>query len=210
MLYNPTPEPEQVRYRCRNPRCGGKLKMPAANSRDAFCCASCEASYYRTHCRVCEQLFSRKTQRREVCGRSRCRHEFQRHPERFWGTRYPRQALGHNAEKKLTKSTPKTGAKFDRGWRQIAGPQLSPTSFHCAILPLEIPPAAANVAFAEYWAKTLRRAARRALIKRTRRRSTSSAATNSLVHQRSIWIRQLRNCRSKSCRRLPGRALPTT
>jgi hypothetical protein len=122
MLYDPDiPEPVQVRYRCRNPRCGGKLKAPAANPRDAFCCTKCEAAYYRIRCRCCEQLFSRKTQRREVCGRSRCRHKFQRHPERFWGSRYPRQVLGHNAEKSLAKSTPKQVPNRVEGgvWRPV-------------------------------------------------------------------------------------------
>ena len=160
MLHNPIPEPVQVRYRCRNPRCSDKLKTPVAHPRDAFCCETCHEAYYRTHCRVCEQLFSRKTRRREVCGRSRCRHEFQRRPERFWGARYPRQALGHNAEKKLAKSTLKTGAKSGRGWLQIAGAKLSPRSFAAATSPVEIPTSAANLAFAEYWAETLRRAAR--------------------------------------------------
>jgi hypothetical protein len=168
MLYNPTtPEPIQVRYRCRNPRCAGKLETPAANPRDAFCCERCHEGYYRLRCRVCEQLFTRKTSRREVCGRSRCRHEFQRHPERFWGTRYPYKALGHNAEKSLTKSTPKTGAKSDRGWRQIAGPELSPTRFRAATLMIDaMPTSAANTVFEEYWAKQLRSAARRCRFKK--------------------------------------------
>jgi hypothetical protein len=65
--------------------------------------------------------------------------------------------LGHNAGKKLAKSELKTGAKSDRGWRQIAGPDLSPTSFHAATLPLEISPAAANAAFTKYWTRTARR-----------------------------------------------------
>jgi hypothetical protein len=41
--------------------------------------------------------------------------------------------LGHNAGKKLTKSTIKTDIKSDRGWRQIAGPELS--SVQLAVVP---------------------------------------------------------------------------
>jgi hypothetical protein len=48
-------DPNPVRHRCRNPRCKVQLKQPVANPRDAFCCASCEGGFYRTHCRVCEK-----------------------------------------------------------------------------------------------------------------------------------------------------------
>jgi hypothetical protein len=75
--------PGQLRHHCRNPRCGGKLQRPTNNRLDAFCCRGCFDSYYRSRCLVCEQPFRRKTERRQVCNRSKCRHEFQRHRERF-------------------------------------------------------------------------------------------------------------------------------
>jgi len=46
--------------RCRNPRCKAWLKEPAENPRNAFCCASCEAGFYRTHCRVCEKELTKQ------------------------------------------------------------------------------------------------------------------------------------------------------
>ena len=116
MLYNPqTPLPPQVRHRCRNPRCGTALKVQADNPRDAFCCKGCERSFYNFHCLVCEQLLNKKSRRREICWRSRCRHELQRHPEKYRlhasktvaGT--PTAGLGHNALKTSAKSTLKTG-----------------------------------------------------------------------------------------------------
>ena len=61
MLYKPQPDPPQLRHRCRNPRCAGKLKIPAANPRDAFCCRGCERQFYGRRCRVCEALFTPKT-----------------------------------------------------------------------------------------------------------------------------------------------------
>lgn len=122
MLYSRRPEPPQIRTRCRNPRCASELKIPAANPRDAFCCKSCEVRFYSRHCRVCEALFSPKTQRRTVCWRSRCRHEFQRYPERFCGGRYPTPGLGHNGRANPIKIGVETGGKSDRGWVVIAGP----------------------------------------------------------------------------------------
>jgi hypothetical protein len=63
MLYHQHPEPLQIRHRCRHPRCGSVLKVPAANPRDAFCCRGCERAFYRSRCRVCEMLIRAKTGR---------------------------------------------------------------------------------------------------------------------------------------------------
>jgi hypothetical protein len=123
MLYREQPTPPQVRHHCRNPRCANKLKIPADNPRDAFCGRGCERAFYNCRCRVCEQLLTRKTARRTVCWRSRCRHEFQRHPEQYFGLRYPSRPVGHNAEKTSTKSNLKTGAKSGRGSRTAADPE---------------------------------------------------------------------------------------
>jgi MT-A70 len=100
MLDSTTVAPAQhpIRHRCRNVRCGSKLKAPTDDARDAFCCAACFGSYFRSRCRVCERPIDRKTDRRLVCKHSKCRHEFQRHPERFSGPRYPGVVLGHNGK----------------------------------------------------------------------------------------------------------------
>lgn len=123
MLYSPSLTEPQVRHRCRNPRCGTKLKIPAANP-DAFCCRGCEAQFYSRRCRVCEALFSPKTGRRQTCGRSRCRHEFQRHPELFLSSGYATPGLGHNALRNPIKPGLKIGTKTGRPFRIVAGPAV--------------------------------------------------------------------------------------
>ena len=132
--------PPQVLFlHCRHGRCGTVLKAPADNPFDAFCCSGCEKQYNDRHCRVCGTVISPpKTKPRKVCWRSRCKHFFQRHPERYFGSRYPRVELGQISSK-TGSATPtaglgqissrsahstglKTGLKSGRGWRIVAGP----------------------------------------------------------------------------------------
>jgi hypothetical protein len=170
VLYRLTPPSNLVRHRCRNPRCGAKLKSSVVNRLDAFCCQGCFDNFYRSHCLVCEQLFTRKTARRQVCHRSRCRHEFQRHRERFSGTRYLASVLGLNASRSAHSTGLKIGQKPDRPLRQVAGPKLSSTSLWLASLPLDPEFAAriakANAPYFEALAKSKRVSSRRAIIKR--------------------------------------------
>jgi hypothetical protein len=126
MLYRKSPDPPQVRTRCRNPRCGETLKIPAANPRDAFCSARCETAYFAVRCRVCTNLFTPKTRRRTVCARDKCRYAFKRHPEQFSlrceRASYPSSPIAHNAQESSTNSRPKTATESGRGWRVVAGP----------------------------------------------------------------------------------------
>ena len=117
MFYTHTLDPPQVRTRCRNPRCSERLKKPTPHPYGAFCCRSCERNYFATRCRVCGAAISKKSTRREVCWRSKCRHALQRSPELFFGARYPRSGVGQNARKTSIKSSPKTGTESGRGWR---------------------------------------------------------------------------------------------
>lgn len=121
MLFNPT---ETHAFRCRNPRCKSWLRPPAENPRDAFCCEKCAESFYRGHCRVCERPIVGKNSRRELCDDERCRSQFRRYRERFFGTWYPNPVLSSKAEKSSIKSTVKTTINSDRAWRQIAGPDV--------------------------------------------------------------------------------------
>jgi hypothetical protein len=88
-------DPNPVRNRCRNPRCKTWLKEPVANPRNAFCCASCEAGFYRTHCRVCEKMLdeAKRNSRREFCGRRQCRNQFRSFRGQFSSVWYP-SAIG--------------------------------------------------------------------------------------------------------------------
>jgi hypothetical protein len=139
MLYRHQPAPTQVRSRCRNPRCAGNLKTPTENPRAAFCCRSCEGQYYASRCLVCEQLFSRKTARRVVCSRAKCRYEFKRHPERFSATRYPAAKVAHNGPRSPAKPGPKDDTKPDRGYRKVAGPEASAINFQNWPVPVAKP-----------------------------------------------------------------------
>ena len=147
MLYKHTSAPPQVRHRCRNPRCAGKLKIPTINRRDAFCCGGCEAQFYSRRCRVCEALFTQKTERRQVCGRSRCRHELQRHFEQYFGSRYPYARLGHNGVRNPIKPGLKIGTKSGRGWRHVAGPGVAEINLR---IPLETTASRTDKAFQAY------------------------------------------------------------
>jgi hypothetical protein len=143
MLYTPNqPVPPQLRTRCRNPRCGTALKVPAANPRDAFCCKGCERAFYRSRCRVCEQLFSRKNERRIVCGREKCRYEFKRYSEQFYGVRYPSSPIAHNASRSAHFTGLKSGTKSDRGSRVIGPEDLR--------VPPKLPASKPDRAFREY------------------------------------------------------------
>jgi hypothetical protein len=186
MLYRERVElPQLLRHRCRNPRCGSSLRVPAANPRDAFCRRSCERQFYDCRCRVCEALLNRKTKRRAVCWRAKCRYQFKRHPEDFFGSLYPREVVAHNGARNPAKpgflapvenesypcppagpvahnegKTPlksrlKNSAKSDRGWRVIAGPEVPEINLR---IPLEVPVSKANQAFPKFWEQAESRA----------------------------------------------------
>ncbi|MBR0695215.1 hypothetical protein [Bradyrhizobium lablabi] len=133
MLYAPNVKPPQVvRSRCRKLRCGSILKTPTADLRAAFCCAACERVHYATHCQVCDAMIGKKSRRPSVCWRSQCRHELQRHPEKYRprigqnatktvAATHP-AGVGHNAQENPAKSTSKTGLKTGRACRVIADP----------------------------------------------------------------------------------------
>jgi hypothetical protein len=164
MLYRHQLNPPQVRRRCRNPRCGAKLKAPTTDRRNAFCSKGCKVAYYNSRCLICENLFDRKTGRRVVCSRSKCRHQLERHPERFALSATPLAGVGHNASRNPIKSGLKIATKSGRPFRTVAGPGVP--EINLRITPAEIPTSRANKAFAKYWQKAKRRAARLALIKR--------------------------------------------
>jgi hypothetical protein len=122
MLLNPGLKiPQQVRFHCREARCGTALKVPTDNSRDV-CCKGCERQFYRRHCRVCEALFSPKTERRQVCSRAACRYQFKTNPEQFYSARYPHKAVAHNASRSAQSTGFKSDDKSGRPLRVITGP----------------------------------------------------------------------------------------
>jgi len=125
-----------LRHRCRNPKCRGKLPAPTDNLRRAFCTRFCFDSFYRNRCRVCEKDLRKKGGRghasRLYCRPpNNCKAEAQKWPGRYeYGS-------------SITPATTNVSNAHSTGtfWRHIAGPSLSPTAFRLAILD---PPAAAS------------------------------------------------------------------
>lgn len=111
-------DPNPVRHRCRNPRCKAWLGEPVEHTRDAFCCASCEVGFYRTHCRAREKWFgeTKRSSRRELCGRRQCRNQFRSFRGQFFSVWYPSATGASKPEKSSTQSTAKTGTKSDLGF----------------------------------------------------------------------------------------------
>ena len=125
---------EKPRHQCRNPKCRSKLQAPVTNQREGFCCRGCYSSFYRTRCRVCEEPIKQPGRGvRLVCKKPKCRSAWQR-----------KDGMGRYADDaKATQEVPANqsvlrGSKpvdpADRSWRQIAGPPLTPSQFHCATL----------------------------------------------------------------------------
>jgi hypothetical protein len=135
-----------IRHRCRNPRCGARLKPAVTNPRDAFCCDGCVVAFFRNRCRVCEADLPPGPINRKVCWRRKCRQEARKFPHLYLDAksvkRPPRSA--HSTGLKI-------GTKSGRGFTQIAGPELTPASLRLASLPLD-PKTAVRVRRANAWA----------------------------------------------------------
>ena len=135
-----------TRHRCRNPRCGSKLRRETTQLRDAFCSAGCFEQYYKKVCVVCERPMRSKAAQQRFCS-NRCRSTFRRHPEQFSG-RFtpPGRVIADATRKALTNAHStglKTGAKPGRAWRVVAGPGATLDPVNLAI-PLDPETAARN------------------------------------------------------------------
>ena len=130
-----------IRRRCRNPRCGAKLRRETDRPRDAFCCAGCFQQHYRNVCIVCERPMRQKGRRRRQFCRKRCQSEFHRYPGQFLSRftlplgRVP--DAGRNAPTSAHSTGLKTRAKSGRAWRVVAGPaaDLDPINLAVALDP---------------------------------------------------------------------------
>jgi hypothetical protein len=85
---------QQLRSRCRNPRCRLKRAAPTENDHHAFCTRTCHESFYRNRCRVCERDL-RKTGKRGDAGRRYCRppatckQQAEKWPEKYGDGQFP-------------------------------------------------------------------------------------------------------------------------
>jgi hypothetical protein len=86
---------------------------------------------YRKRCLVCEAL-ERRTEHQLVCGKRKCRSALQ--AGQGFG-RYHAPSSVVSTPRSEPKPGIKSGLAGDRGWRIIAGPELTPSQFHCATVP---------------------------------------------------------------------------
>jgi hypothetical protein len=155
--------PVTDRHYCRNPRCRSKLPSPVSNPRQAFCTKGCYGSFYLHRCLACEGPIERKRENQKVCRRPKCRNAWKA------GSGFGRYATSHA---KLASETPdfidpKQPLRPDRPWRIVAGPKLSPSAFHCAIVGAEEAVEAINRrANLNHWRLANAKAEERCLVKR--------------------------------------------
>jgi hypothetical protein len=136
------PHPPQVdtgfvRRRCRNLRCGAKLKRETNNPRNAFCCYGCVEQYYRNVCLVCERPLRRKGRRPRRFCRQKCKSEFHRDQSLFSDLfRLPATTLPgavRNGVRSAHSMGLKIGTKRDRPFRIVAGPAANLDPINLAV-----------------------------------------------------------------------------
>jgi hypothetical protein len=128
---------QETRKMCRNRHCGGKLPAPVSNEREAFCARGCCNSFYLHRCRICEKPIEQpKHGTRLICKKSKCKNAWKA------GLGFGRFAESSQAssnsnpvQETLVPQRSAAASKPDRPWRIIAGPQLTPSQFHCATIP---------------------------------------------------------------------------
>jgi hypothetical protein len=124
---------QETRHYCRNPRCRSKLSAPVSNPREAFCARGCYNSFHLHRCRVCEGPIEQpKHGTRSICKKSKCRNTWKA------GLGFGRYADPQNANPAQETLVPQRSAaasKPDRPWHIVAGPELTLSQFHCAIVP---------------------------------------------------------------------------
>jgi hypothetical protein len=120
-----------MRDYCRNPKCRMRLPAPVSNEREAFCTRGCYNSFYLRRCRVCEgRIEQPKCTTRLICKKSKCRNAW---AARAGFGRYA-EASGRDGSQKVPVNSGSTSASepVEQGWKQIAGPALTLSQFHCA------------------------------------------------------------------------------
>jgi hypothetical protein len=131
---------QKLRHYCRHLKCRSKLPTAVENHREAFCARGCYNGFYLRRCRVCEAPIEQPTRggTRLICKKAKCRNAWDN------GDGFGRFAESTNASPnaKATQEVPAYGQLLSgskpveraRPWRQIAGPPLTPSQFHCATL----------------------------------------------------------------------------
>jgi hypothetical protein len=118
-----------IRQKCRDPKCGGALPVPA-EFRHAFCSRGCYDRFHRTRCRVC----SEPSQNGRLHAK-KCKYAHRQNPELYAYQRLQKPSDGGLCQKRARdeRNPYKTGIKTrGRTW----GPTLSDDSFCLASLPM--------------------------------------------------------------------------
>ena len=116
---------------CRNLKCRTKLKAKVSNRREAFCSRGCHSSFYLKRCLVCEGPLKRRNKTQRVCRKSQCRNAWR--AKAGFG-RYSPSTSVSLASKTADFIDSKPPPKPDRAWAQIAGPRLTSSQLHCALV----------------------------------------------------------------------------
>jgi hypothetical protein len=119
---------------CRNRKCRSKLKSSVSNPREAFCARGCHTSFYLRRCLVCEGPLQRKNKTQRVCRKARCRNAWR--AKAGFGRYCPSNSVS-SASKTPDFVDPKRPLRPDLAWHQIAGPKLSPSQRHSALVGAE-------------------------------------------------------------------------
>jgi hypothetical protein len=155
---------EEMRHYCRNPHCRAKLTAPVSNPRDAFCTRGCYQSFYLHRCFVCEGPIQQpKRGRRLICKKAKCRNAWRANSG--FGRYHPSPDA-----KLISKEANFAGAKEplkpDRLWHILAGPEMSGSAFHCAVVRVEEAVEAINRTNFKRWREANAKAEEKTLIKR--------------------------------------------
>ena len=135
---------------CRHRKCRTKLKAPASNPREAFCSRGCHTSFYLKRCLACEGPLQRRNKTQRVCRKARCRNAWR---ARAGFGRYSPSRSVSSASKTPDFIDSKPPLKPDRAWRRIAGPKLSPSQLHCALVGAKEAVTEARQKNRPYWRK---------------------------------------------------------
>ena len=122
---------EDLRHRCRNPRCRMKLTAPVVNPHKAFCTRGCHSSFYLKRCVVCENdKPAGSTARRKLCRRPKCEGRYRKN-----SAHYSFLGADTTSAANVPRSAQSTGIKSadfdDRPWHIVAGPKISAAVYHC-------------------------------------------------------------------------------
>jgi hypothetical protein len=154
----------EVRHYCRNPRCRSKLPAPVSNPRQAFCTRGCHNSFYRRRCLICERPIEQpKRGKRLICRKAKCRSAFRNNS---WFARYRTSPAAKLNSKEADFVGVKGALKPDCLWRIVAGPELTPSAFHCAGVRGEEAVEVINRTNLKHWREANAEAEEKALIKR--------------------------------------------